>query len=66
MKGDMSGGAAVLYAMKAIGKLKPEVNVTGIMPTAENFRCERPTSGDIFMRRTESRSWSTTPTPRAG
>src|SRR5204863_5560654 len=23
MKGDMSGGAAVLYALKAIGKLKP-------------------------------------------
>src|SRR5207302_6588325 len=30
MKGDMSGGAAVLYAMKAIGKIKPDVNVTGI------------------------------------
>ena len=37
MKGDMSGGAAVLYAMKAIGKLRPPVNVTGIVPTAENF-----------------------------
>jgi leucyl aminopeptidase len=49
MKGDMSGGAAVLYAMKAIGKLKPEVNVTGIVPTAENFpdaNAQRP--GDIF------------------
>jgi leucyl aminopeptidase len=49
MKGDMSGGAAVLYAMKAIGKLKPPINVTGIVPSAENFpdaRAQRP--GDIF------------------
>src|SRR5262245_4628309 len=49
MKGDMSGGAAVLFAMKAIGKLKPDVNVTGIVPTAENFpdaNAQRP--GDIF------------------
>ena len=49
MKGDMSGGAAVLYALKAIGKLKPAVNVTGIVPTAENFpdaNAQRP--GDIF------------------
>ncbi|HLH32802.1 MAG TPA: leucyl aminopeptidase, partial [Terriglobia bacterium] len=49
MKGDMSGGAAVLYAMKAIGKLKPDVHVTGIVPTAENFpdaNAQRP--GDIF------------------
>jgi leucyl aminopeptidase len=49
MKGDMSGGAAVMFAMKAIGKLKPEVNVTGIIPTAENTpdaNAQRP--GDIF------------------
>jgi leucyl aminopeptidase len=49
MKGDMSGGAAVMYAMKCIGKLKPDVNVTGIIPTAENFpdaNAQRP--GDIF------------------
>jgi len=49
MKGDMSGGAAVLYAMKAIGTLKPQVNITGIVPTAENFpdaNAQRP--GDIF------------------
>lgn len=49
MKGDMSGGAAVLYAMKAIGKLRPDVNVTGIIPTAENTpdaNAQRP--GDIF------------------
>ena len=36
MKGDMSGGAAVLFAMKAIAALKPNVNVTGIIPAAEN------------------------------
>jgi len=49
MKGDMSGGAAALYAMKAIGKLRPEVNVTAIVPAAENFpdsNAQRP--GDIF------------------
>jgi leucyl aminopeptidase len=49
MKGDMSGGAAVLYAMKVIGALKPQVDVTGIVPTAENFpdaNAQRP--GDIF------------------
>jgi len=49
MKGDMSGGAAVLTAMLALGKLKPQVNVTGIVPTAENFpdaNAQRP--GDIF------------------
>lgn len=49
MKGDMSGGAAVLYALKAIGTLKPDVNVTGIVPAAENFpdaNAQRP--GDIF------------------
>jgi leucyl aminopeptidase len=49
MKGDMSGGAAVMFAMKAIGKLRPEVNVTGIIPTAENTpdaNAQRP--GDIF------------------
>jgi len=49
MKGDMAGGAAVLYAMQAIGQLKPDVNVTGIVPAAENFpdaNAQRP--GDIF------------------
>jgi leucyl aminopeptidase len=49
MKGDMSGGAAVMFAMQAIGKLKPAINVTGIVPAAENFpdaNAQRP--GDIF------------------
>lgn len=52
MKGDMSGGAAVLAAMKAIGQLKPPVNVVGIVPTAENSpdaNAQRP--GDIFRAR---------------
>ena len=49
MKGDMSGGAAVLAAMKAIGQLKPDINVVGIVPAAENSpdaEAQRP--GDIF------------------
>ncbi len=49
MKGDMSGGAAVIYALKAIAKLRPNINVTGIVPTAENApdaHAQRP--GDIF------------------
>src|SRR6185369_17893249 len=49
MKGDMSGGAAVLYAMKAIGKLKPELDVTGIVTTAENSPdANAQLPGDIF------------------
>jgi leucyl aminopeptidase len=37
MKGDMSGGAAVIAAMGAIAQLKPEINVTGIVPATENL-----------------------------
>ncbi|HUF53861.1 MAG TPA: leucyl aminopeptidase [Dehalococcoidia bacterium] len=37
MKGDMSGAAATIATMWAIGKLKPSINVTGIVPTAENM-----------------------------
>lgn len=37
MKGDMSGGAAVIGTMWALGKLKPKINVTGVVPTAENM-----------------------------
>jgi leucyl aminopeptidase len=37
MKGDMSGGAAVIAAMWAIGKLKPRINVTAMVPMAENM-----------------------------
>jgi leucyl aminopeptidase len=37
MKGDMSGGAAVIAAMGAIAQLKPKINVTGIVPATENL-----------------------------
>ncbi|HLF77686.1 MAG TPA: leucyl aminopeptidase [Dehalococcoidia bacterium] len=37
MKGDMAGGAAVIAAMGAIGKLKPRVNVIGVVPATENM-----------------------------
>jgi leucyl aminopeptidase len=49
MKGDMAGAAAVLYAMRAIGRLKPDVRVVGILCCAENLpdaAAQRP--GDIF------------------
>lgn len=36
MKGDMSGGAAVLAAMQALGRLKPQVKVTAVVVSAEN------------------------------
>lgn len=36
MKYDMCGAAAVLGAMKCIGELKPEINVIGVVPSAEN------------------------------
>ena len=37
MKYDMSGGAAVLGAMQAIGQLGLPVNVTGVVPSSENL-----------------------------
>lgn len=37
MKGDMAGGAAVLGAMKAIGQLKPKVNLIAVVPCTENM-----------------------------
>jgi leucyl aminopeptidase len=37
MKYDMSGAAAVLGAMDAIGRIKPKVNVAGIVPTCDNM-----------------------------
>ncbi len=37
MKGDMSGGAAIISAMWAVGKLKPKVNVTALIPASENM-----------------------------
>jgi leucyl aminopeptidase len=37
MKGDMGGAAAVLGIFKAIGQLKPDVAVTGVVAAAENM-----------------------------
>ena len=48
MKGDMAGGASVIAAMKAIGRLNPKINVTGIVPATENMpggKAQRP--GDV-------------------
>jgi leucyl aminopeptidase len=50
MKGDMAGAAAVLYAMRALGKIRPDVKVVGILCCAENMpdaTAQRP--GDIFV-----------------
>lgn len=48
MKGDMAGGASVIAAMRAIGLLKPRINVTGLIAATENMpggRAQRP--GDV-------------------
>ncbi|MDB5028090.1 MAG: Leucyl aminopeptidase, partial [Candidatus Eremiobacteraeota bacterium] len=49
MKYDMSGGAGVIAAMWAIGKLRPKINVIGLIPSSENLpgpRAMKP--GDIL------------------
>ena len=49
MKGDMSGGAAVIGAMKGIAALQPKINVFGVVPAVENMpsgTAQRP--GDII------------------
>lgn len=49
MKDDMSGGAAVAAAMRAIAKLGAPIRVVGVVPTAENMpggRAVKP--GDIL------------------
>jgi leucyl aminopeptidase len=48
MKYDMSGGAAVLGALRAIAQLKPAMPVVGVVPSSENMpsgRAQKP--GDI-------------------
>ncbi|MBV8372388.1 MAG: leucyl aminopeptidase [Candidatus Eremiobacteraeota bacterium] len=48
MKYDMSGGAAVIATMSALGKLKPKINVVGIVPATENMPGGKATKpGDI-------------------
>lgn len=37
MKGDMAGGASVIATMRAIGILRPNINVTGLIPATENL-----------------------------
>jgi leucyl aminopeptidase len=37
MKGDMAGGAAVIAAMGAIARLKPQIAVTAVVPATENM-----------------------------
>ncbi len=37
MKSDMAGGAAVIAAMGAIARLKPVINVMGLVPATENL-----------------------------
>ena len=37
MKGDMAGAAAVVTALGAIAQLKPQINVTAIIPATENL-----------------------------
>ncbi len=37
MKGDMAGGATVIAAMRALGQLKPKINVTAVIPATENL-----------------------------
>jgi leucyl aminopeptidase len=49
MKGDMSGAAAIIAAMCAIGQLKPKLNVTALLPLAENMPSGSATKpGDIL------------------
>ena len=48
MKYDMTGGATVLGAMRAIAQLKPSVPVLGVVPCAENLPSGKATKpGDV-------------------
>ena len=52
MKYDMSGGAAVLGAMKAIGELELAANVVAVVPSAENLLSGKATKpGDVIRTR---------------
>ncbi|MBI3951922.1 MAG: leucyl aminopeptidase [Acidobacteria bacterium] len=49
MKYDMAGGAAVLGALRALGQLRPNIPVIGVIPTTENMpsgRAQKP--GDVI------------------
>jgi leucyl aminopeptidase len=48
MKYDMSGGATVMGAMRAVGQLKPPIPVLGVIPCAENLPSGKATKpGDV-------------------
>jgi leucyl aminopeptidase len=48
MKYDMTGGATVIGAMRAFGKLKPSIPVLGVIPCAENLPSGKATKpGDV-------------------
>ncbi|MBN8486414.1 MAG: leucyl aminopeptidase [Burkholderiales bacterium] len=48
MKFDMGGAASVLGTMRAIGELKPKLNVVALIPTCENMPSGRATKpGDV-------------------
>jgi leucyl aminopeptidase len=52
MKTDMSGGAAVIAALGAVGELRPPVRVVGMVPATENMPNGRATKpGDVFAAR---------------
>jgi leucyl aminopeptidase len=48
MKYDMTGGATVIGAMRAIGKLKPAIPILGVIPCSENLPSGKATKpGDV-------------------
>jgi leucyl aminopeptidase len=48
MKYDMTGGATVMGAMRAIAQLKPSISVLGVVPCAENLPSGKATKpGDV-------------------
>lgn len=48
MKYDMTGGATVMGAMRAIGQLKPSLSVLGVIPCTENLPSGKATKpGDV-------------------
>ena len=48
MKYDMGGAASVLGAMRAIGEIKPKINVVALIPACENMPSGRATKpGDV-------------------
>jgi len=49
MISDMGGAAAVLGAMRIVGKLRPAINIVAVVPTAENMPSDRALKpGDVI------------------